>query len=202
VGFGARADPVIPAAPRGFLFRPRASGGTVGFDCRGFALRFGPPPSRSGQSSYFGHAPEWRDLWFSSPDPGKPDPSPYAKPAATPADRDLWFSSAARSEPTPPPGSPADDQGQGRKIAGDFRAARTGCPGRGLGATGESFPPVRAGRRLPLPPLRNSRSSTSNGHPGFICCGGPVIRTAHPGRRRERGFELSAGETEPRIAPA
>lgn len=75
-GFGARANPVIRAAPRGLRFRPRASGGTVGFDCRVFALRFGPPPSRSGQSSYFGHAPEGRDLWFSSPYPGNPDPYP------------------------------------------------------------------------------------------------------------------------------
>ena len=49
---------------------------------------------------------------------------------------------------TPGPSRPfPSPSGRGRpgagKILGDFRAARTGCPGRGLGATRESF---RAGR--------------------------------------------------------
>ena len=71
------------------------------------------------------------------------DLPPYAKSAATRLYRDLWFSSDTRRKPNPAPGSPADDRGRRGKNAGDFRAARTGCPRRGLGATAESF---RAGR--------------------------------------------------------
>jgi len=101
-------------------------------------------------ASYFGHAPERRDLWFSSPDPGKPDPSPLCEICGDPCGSGplVFLCCPIRADPSPRLAS--GRPGAGAKNRRGFPSRAHGLPRTWFRCDGQKFPAGR-GRAAAAP---------------------------------------------------